>query len=82
MKGRRGRPYFNPPTIILRCFVVRIWLRPNSYRSLHDYFATIYYQYNRKVLKACGLNGLPDRRLSTISADIKEKITAMASLAK
>jgi hypothetical protein len=37
------------------------------------------YPYNRKVLKACGLTSLPDRRtfdrrLKTISPDIKERI--------
>jgi hypothetical protein len=44
-----------------------------------------YYPYNRKIMKACGLTSLPDRRtfdrrLSTISEDIKERITAMANL--
>jgi hypothetical protein len=44
-----------------------------------------YYPYNRKVLKACGLTRLPDRRtfdrrLKTISPDIKERIVAMAAL--
>jgi hypothetical protein len=44
-----------------------------------------YYPYNRKVLKACGLTSLPDRRtfdrrLKTISPDIKERIVAMAAL--
>ena len=72
--------------VILRCFVVRIWLRLDSNRSLHDYLAMDYYPYNRKVLKACGLiTSLPDRRtfdrrLSTISVDIKERIAAMANL--
>jgi hypothetical protein len=36
-----------------------------------------YYPYNRRIMKACGLTNLPDRRtfdrgLSTISVDIKE----------
>jgi Transposase DDE domain len=44
-----------------------------------------YYPYNRKVLKACGLVSLPDRRtfdrrLAKISIDIKERIAAMAVL--
>jgi hypothetical protein len=44
-----------------------------------------YYPYNRRIMKACGLTSLPDRRtfdrrLSTISADIKERIATMASL--
>jgi len=85
MKRGRGRPYVYHPTVILRCFVVRIWLRLDSNRSLHDYLAMDYYPYNRKVLKACGLTSLPDRRtfdrrLSTISVDIKERIAAMANL--
>ena len=44
-----------------------------------------YYPYNRKVLKACGLTSLPDRRtfdrrLKTISPDIKERISTMGNL--
>jgi hypothetical protein len=43
------------------------------------------YPYNRKIMKACGLAHLPDRRtfdrrLSTISVDIKERIAVMAVL--
>ena len=54
----------------------------DSYRALHDYLDMDYYPYNRKILKACGLTRLPDRRtfdrrLSMISIDIKEKIVAM-----
>jgi len=54
----------------------------DSYRALHDYLDMDYYPYNRKILKACGLTRLPDRRtfdrrLSMISIDIKEKIAAM-----
>ena len=30
MKGKRGRQYVYPPTVILRCFLVRIWLRVDS----------------------------------------------------
>ncbi|HET8687897.1 MAG TPA: transposase, partial [Methanosarcina sp.] len=81
---KRGRPYIYSPTVILRCFVVRIWLRLDSNRSLHGYLA-MDYPYNRKVLRVCGLTSLPDRRtfdrrLSTISADIKERIATMVSL--
>ena len=84
-KKRRGRPYVYHPTVIMRCFVVRIWLRFDSNRALHDFLAMDYYPYNRKIMKACGLTSLPDRRtfdrrLSTISADIKERIAAMAVL--
>ncbi|MGB8935134.1 MAG: hypothetical protein WCC17_08520 [Candidatus Nitrosopolaris sp.] len=31
-------------------------------------------------MKACGLTSLPDRRLSTISTDVKERIAIMTSL--
>jgi hypothetical protein len=86
-KRGRGRPYVYPPTVILRCFVVRIWLRLDSNRALHDFLAMdYYYPYNRKIMKACGLTSLPDdrrtfdRRLANISVDIKERIAAMAVL--
>jgi hypothetical protein len=44
-----------------------------------------YYPYNRKILGACGLNTLPDRRtfdrrLEKISVDIRARIAAMAVL--
>ena len=49
------------------------------------FLAMDHYPYNRKIMKACGLTSLPDRRtfdrrLSTISVDIKERIAAMAVL--
>ncbi|MBV9178794.1 MAG: hypothetical protein JO297_17345 [Nitrososphaeraceae archaeon] len=86
-KKRRVRPYVYHPNVILRCFVVRIWFRLDPNIPLHDFFAmACYYPYNRKIMKACGLiTSLPDRRtfdrrLSTISVDIKERIAAMAVL--
>jgi hypothetical protein len=81
-RKKRGRPYVYPPTVILRCFVVRMWLRLDSNRALHDFLAMDYYPYNRKIMKACGLTGLPDRRrtfdrsLAKISFDVKERIAA------
>ena len=60
-KKKRGRPYIYSPTVILRCFVVRIWLRLDSNRSLHEYLA-MDYPYNKRVLRVCGLTSLPDRR--------------------
>jgi len=80
---RVGRPYvYSTTTIFLRCFIVRIWFRLDSNRSLHHYLS-IDLPYNRKVKKACGLSEfqLPnrrtfDRRLKTISIDIKERIIA------
>ncbi|MBV9175556.1 MAG: hypothetical protein JO297_00810 [Nitrososphaeraceae archaeon] len=58
-------------------------MRLDSNRALHGFLAMDYYPYNRKIMKACGLTSLPDRRtfdrrLSTISVDIKERIAAMA----
>jgi hypothetical protein len=84
-RKRRGRPYVYPPTVILRCFIVRIWLKFDSNRALHDFLAMDCYPYNREIMKACGLSSLPDRRtfdrrLSTISVDIKERISTMGNL--
>ena len=85
MKWKRGRPYVYPQTVMLRCFVVRMWLRLDSNRALHDFLAKDYYPYNQKILKACGLIRLPDRRtfdrrLKTIYPDIKERISSMGNL--
>ncbi|HEY6882947.1 MAG TPA: transposase, partial [Nitrososphaeraceae archaeon] len=84
-KKKRGRPYVYHPTVIMRCFVVRMWLRLDSNRALHGFLAMDYYPYNRKIMKACGLTSLPDRRtfdrrLKTISIDTKERIAAMTVL--
>ena len=84
-RGRRGRPYVYSPTVILRCFIVRIWFRLDSNRALHEYLA-MDLSYNRKVImKGCGLSRIPsrrtfDRRLVTISNDIKNGITTMGEL--
>jgi hypothetical protein len=85
-RQRRGRPYIYSTTVIMRCFIVRIWLRLDSNRALHHYLSTDL-PYNRKLMKACGLSRLPlpsrrtfDRRLKTISIDIKERITTMGYL--
>ena len=80
----RGRPYVSPPTVILRCFIVRIWFRLDSNKSLHEYLA-INISYNKNVMKRCGLSRIPnrrtfDRRLATISNDIKNRITTMSEL--
>lgn len=80
----RGRPYVYSPTVILRCFIVRIWFRLDSNRTLHEYL-TMDLSYNRKVMKGCGLSRVPsrrtfDRRLVTLSNDIKNRITATGEL--
>lgn len=79
-----GRPYVYSSTVILRCFVVRIWFRLDSNRALHEYLA-MDLSYNKKVMKGCGLSKIPcrrtfDRRLATISNDIKNRITTMGKL--
>jgi hypothetical protein len=77
------------PTTIIRFFVVHIWFRLDSNRSLHN-FLSIDLPYNRKIIRACGLSlsHLPppsrrtfNRRIKTLSADIQERITtAMGNL--
>ena len=83
-RRRRGRPYVYSPTVILRCFVVRIWFKIDSNNTLHA-FLGIDCQHNRKLALACGLLTMPsrrtfDRRPKTISTDMKERISAMGSL--
>ena len=74
-----GRPYVYSTTIILRCFMVRMWFRLDSNRSLHQYLS-IDLPCNRKVVKACGLSKLPlpsrrtfDRRLKIVSIGHQRK---------
>jgi len=45
-------PHIYSPTVILRCFVIRIWLRLDSNSSLHEYLA-MDYPYNKRVLRVC-----------------------------
>ncbi|HEX5185452.1 MAG TPA: transposase [Nitrososphaeraceae archaeon] len=83
-KPQSGRPYIYSPTVILRCFVVRLWFRLDSNRALHEYLA-MDLSYNRKIMKGCGLYKVPsrrtfDRRLITLSTDIKNRITTMGEL--
>ena len=70
--------------VILRCFIVRIWFRIDSNNALHT-FLNMDCQYNHKLAIACGLVTIPsrrtfDRRLKTISTDIKERISTMGYL--
>ena len=70
--------------VILRCFIVRIWFRIDSNNALHT-FLNMDCQYNHKLAVACGLITIPsrrtfDRRLKTISTDIKERISTMGYL--
>jgi hypothetical protein len=81
---KRGHPYVYSQTVMLRCFIVRVWLKIPSNNALHDYFS-IDKPYNRRVMKACGLDKLPDRRtfdrrFKTISLDIRARINIMGAL--
>ena len=81
---RRGRPYVYSPTVILRCFIVRIWLRIPSNNALHS-FLSIDRAYNARIMSVCGLDRLPDRRtfdrrFRAISFDIRSKIGSMGRL--
>jgi hypothetical protein len=84
---KRGRLYMHSwSTVILRCFIVRIWwFRPDSNNGLHIFLYTDY-QYNYKLALACGLVKIPssrrtfDRRLKTIFTDIKQRISTMRHL--
>lgn len=58
---KRGRPYVYQTTVILRCFVVRIWFRIPSNNALH-YFLSINTNHKGRIMNACGLYQLPDRR--------------------
>lgn len=83
-RKRRGHPYVYSPTVILRCFIVRIWFRIDSNNALHK-FLEIDSPYNRKLIAACGLKSIPDRRtfdrrLKVLPADAKQRIAAMGRL--
>ncbi len=69
---------------MVRCFIVRVWIRIPSNNALHEYYS-IDMPYNRKVMKACGLDRLPDkrtfdRRFKVISIDIRSRIDVMGML--
>jgi hypothetical protein len=82
---KRGRPYTYSPTVILRCFVVRLWFRIDSNNALHTFLIMGCCQYSSKLAIACGLIKIPsrrifDRRLKTISTDVKERISTLGHL--
>jgi hypothetical protein len=77
-------PYTYSPTVILRCFIVRTWFRLDSNNALHT-FLIMDCQYNSKLALACRIVTIPDRRtfdrrLKTISTDIKERISTIGHL--
>jgi hypothetical protein len=88
-KRRVGRPYVYPPLVMLRCFIVRIWMRIPSNNALHSFFS-VENPYNARIMEACGLDRVPerrtfDRRLKNISSDgsdedLRPRIEAMGHL--
>ena len=81
---RRGRPYVYSPTVMLRCFMVRMWLRIPSNNALH-YFLSIGSPYNYRIARACGLDRVPDRRtfdrrFNATSLGLRPRIGAMGEL--
>jgi hypothetical protein len=87
-KRRVGRPYVYSPVVMLRCFIVRIWMRIPSNNALHSFFLlSAENPYNARIMMACGLDRIPDRRtfdrrLKNISADgsdedLRPRIDAM-----
>ena len=82
--GKHGRPYVYPPTVMLRCFVVRIWLRIPSNNALHSFLSTDN-PYNARIMAACGLDRIPDRstfdrRFEAESLALRPRIDAMGEL--
>ena len=71
---------------MLRCFVVRLWLRIPSDNALHAFFLlSVGNRYNAKVMLACGLDRVPDRRtfdrrFRCVSSDVSPRIDAMGHL--
>lgn len=65
---------------------MRLWFRIDSNNGLHTFLSIDCYQYNYKLAIACGLAKIPssrrtfDRRLKTISTDIKERISTIGYL--
>ncbi len=81
---KRGRPYVYSSTVIVRCFIVRLWFRLDSNNALYIFLNTDY-RYNHKLALACGLVSILsrrtfDRRLKTISTDIKQRISTIGNL--
>ncbi len=82
---KRGRPYVYSPTVIVRGFIVRLWFRIDSNNALHTFLNMDCCQYSSKLAIACGLITILcrrtfDRRLKTISTDVKERISTMGYL--
>ena len=83
---RRGRPYVYSPLVMLRCFIVRMWLRIPSNNALHSFFLlSVDNPYNARIMMACGLGRVPDRRtldrrFEADSLNLRSRIDSMGEL--
>ncbi len=80
---KRGRPFYYSPTVMVRCFIVRVWVRIPSNNALHEYFS-IDMPYNRKVMGYVVWIGCQTEEHSTEgsrpSIDIRSRIDVMGML--
>lgn len=81
-----GRPFTYPPLVILKCFIVMVWLKLDSHRGLYSKLGSGTVEAER-LKEACGLpeDRLPsrrtfDRRFTDLASDLKARILAMAKL--
>jgi len=79
-----GRPFTYPPLVMLKCFVVMVWLKLDFHRGLYSKLSSGTLEAER-LMKACGLCGLPsrrtfDRRFNNLAPDLKQRISTMAML--
>ena len=76
---KRGRPYLYSSTVILRCFIVRIWFKVNLNNALHI-FLNIDYPHNYKLALSCSFVPIPRSRrtfyrwLRSISTDVIQRM--------
>ena len=59
--SKRGRPYVFSKRTMLCCYVVMLWKRRGSVRSLH-WFLSQDLDDSIEIRKACGIDKVPDRR--------------------
>jgi hypothetical protein len=79
-----GRPYVYQPLVILKYFVIMVWLKLESHRGLYSKLSSRTTEAE-KLKEACGLQMLPsrrtfDRRFTSLASDLKQRISAMAKL--
>jgi hypothetical protein len=72
--------------VMIRCFIVRLWLRIPSNNALHSFFLfSVDNMHNARVMLACGLDRVPDRRtfdrrFRGVSSDVRSRIESMGHL--